>query len=151
MMLRRKDLYLVLMIGLITQPVSACDQHGAMGFGPFSGFHPLMQKRASLEKSRPLIIRHDHITQSKVGEPDYLIFSYRVPFDYDNVRVKLSSNNNIVIENSSIDVEGPSGVFTINYKSVNPGNHNISVSIEATHNERPFRKLQGITVVANAS
>lgn len=140
---------LITFIGLSSSSI-ACDLHGNSQYGQFAGFHPLAMQHYNQARFQLLTLTHPKTTQSVSGSESVVNISYRIPLEYRNVKMSFSGTEYIEFVDASIlSLQQEQGVYELKYKVTKPGNHQISIHIDAMNNNEPFNMKQKISVLSS--
>ncbi|WP_146027179.1 hypothetical protein [Bowmanella denitrificans] len=141
------SIYTLMLLSLAPGSGQSCEWHD--GAGRFGHFHPLMQQHRL--PSSPQLIRVSHQKQVAVSsqQPAVLEIDYQVPGRFHQATLNVSASDKIVLQEPTKIALSLSGKLRLYYQASEPGEHNITLHIQAEDGRQPLVKQQRINVKAD--
>ncbi len=148
-LLRRLSVISLMMLRVISIQANACQFHGGRNFGIFPSFHPLQDMLSQEKVSQPISVSHPRSTDTPANTDATLNIQYDIPDGHQNVVITFSGSESVCfLEGVQMPVRGVSGSYPLKYQVSKPGNHKISLHINALEKDEPISFQQNIQVSA---
>lgn len=148
-LLTKRSVISLLVLSCVSIQANACQFHGGRNFGIFPSFHPLQDMLSQEKVSQPISVSHPRSIDTPANTDATLNIQYDIPDGYQNVVITFSGSENVrFLEGVQMPVRGVSGSYPLKYQVSKPGNHKISLHINALEKDEPISFQQNIQVSA---
>lgn len=139
------------LIVLATSAASvACDYHGGMNFGVYGQFHPLAQRQALGPELAEISIVSQNVELVETNTEELIQLSYFVPLDYTYAEITLSGSEDLVVSNTvPYTLMKTRGNLDVSFRTKQAGEHFIVVRIDAKRENKPYSRVQRISVTSS--
>jgi len=125
----------------------ACEFHDNPMFGRFG--HPLMKQHKQAQQPSYLSLKIEPRVSAPAQQSAVLDIDYYSPMEYRDVKLSFSCTPGLEIDQlESVALNGVQGRYQLNYKAIEPGQHQIHVRVEGTKGDIPYSQLRKIQVLA---
>jgi hypothetical protein len=141
---------MILLVLLNTINSEACEYHNVPNFGVFGQFHPFAQRHIHIPQRTEIRVDHDKQVAVKTGTQAQLQLRYFVPLEYADTEVTITTSKDLVISNKlPFALTKTQGNANITFHATLTGEHSLLINIYATLNNKPYFKIQRISVISS--
>ncbi|MBT0585952.1 hypothetical protein [Alteromonas oceanisediminis] len=134
---------------LYSGSAAACQYHDNRNFAAFGQFHPLAQRHLPSRPQAEFKVYHNRDIAVQTGDDRQLQLRYFLPLEYTHAKVSLVPSEAIRIDNlKPFNLIETRGNLDVTFRAEQPGTHSIVVALDAMIDNKPYSKLQRITITS---
>jgi hypothetical protein len=148
-MMIRKVASALIALGVTTTAL-ACELHNMPGFGVFGASMPgKIQPHAMSKSTRTLKVTHPNFLAIESDTDASIDVEYTLPLEYRNIEIAFTPSENVTLEGKpKISPTALRGTYALNFQANAVGEHEISVSVNATKQGQPYSLERKIRITA---